>query len=70
MKFRKRAKNFKILLLEKDVTRYELMKRTGISHSHLNGIVGGNIDPSLSKVAALAEALGMGAGEFVEKLLK
>lgn len=70
MKFRKRAKNFKILLLEKDVTRYELMRRTKMAHSHLNGIVGGNIDPSLTKIALIAEALGMGAGEFVDYLLK
>ena len=45
---------------EKDVTQHELARVTGIHQSRISQIENGEVDPKLSEVTAMAQALELG----------
>ncbi|MCW3463126.1 helix-turn-helix domain-containing protein [Chitinophaga nivalis] len=57
--------NLKRLRRQKDMTQVELAIEANLEPSYMTKLENGKVEPKLSTIIALAEALGVSAGELV-----
>ncbi|MEJ0057747.1 MAG: helix-turn-helix transcriptional regulator [Bacteroidota bacterium] len=61
----KKLHRIKEVLQEAGKSGYWLAKETGISYNSINGYVNGKIEPSLTNLVRIAEALGVDVRQLV-----
>ena len=49
------------------VSRYELIKRTGLGESHITKIERRKVDPQVGTLAKIAKALGVKVADLIEE---
>ncbi|MBA4054150.1 MAG: transcriptional regulator [Marivirga sp.] len=61
----KKLHRIKEVLQKEQKSGYWLAKETGISYNSINGYVNGKIEPSLTNLFRIAEALGVNPRELI-----